>query len=76
LARAQSLEEIEAHADQERAIERLLADQDDFVAALAAHHALDAGLSALSRKARGAIDARPALDRFFPGLEQETSHAR
>jgi hypothetical protein len=70
---------IDAHADHDRAIERLLDDSDDVVAALAAHHALDAGLIALARQARGALDARPALGTAGAArelTETGTSHVR
>jgi AAA family ATP:ADP antiporter len=70
---------IEAHADHDRAIGRLLHDSDDFVAALAAHHALDCGVIALARQARGALDTRPSLGTLFPMREpaqRGSSHGR
>jgi hypothetical protein len=67
---------VDPHAGPEHAIELLLDDRDDFVAALAAHHALDSGVIALARRARAKLGKRPPLEKFFTGPQKETVHAR
>jgi HEAT repeat protein len=78
-AEAARVERVEPEPDHHRAIERLLDDPDDFVATLAAHHALDSGVISLARRARGALAARPTLAGLFSGRDpamKEASHAR
>jgi hypothetical protein len=67
---------LEPPMSHDQAIERLLDDSDDVIAALAAHHALDSGVTALARRARGALEARPSLERLGELSEGGKSHAR